>query len=87
MCKYYYLIHTFSMQMRIAYHGLIYRKVRINVLLDTLIKSLFQVLRLSSHSLNTFSSGEITNIFSNDASQIEMTVGSINYLWVIDVYM
>ncbi|CAF2953501.1 unnamed protein product [Rotaria sp. Silwood2] len=54
------------MQMRVAYHGLIYRKI----------------LRLSSRSLTTISSGEIVNIFSNDASQIEMTVHSINYLWL-----
>ena len=54
------------MQMRIAYHGLIYHKI----------------LRLSSHSLNAFGSGQITNIFSNDGTQIAMTAISSNYLWV-----
>ncbi|CAF1307304.1 unnamed protein product [Rotaria sp. Silwood1] len=63
----YYLIEIFAMEMRVDYHGLIYRKV----------------LRLSSSCLNAFSSGEITNVFSNDASQIELIRGSLNYLWVI----
>ncbi|CAF5141139.1 unnamed protein product [Rotaria magnacalcarata] len=51
--------------MRIAYQGLIFRKV----------------LRLSSRSLNTFSSGEITNLFSNDATQIQLFLISFNFLW------
>ncbi len=37
--------------------------------------------------MNTFSSGKITNIFSNDASQIETSINSINHLWVIDVHL
>ncbi|CAF5147644.1 unnamed protein product [Rotaria sp. Silwood1] len=61
----YYLIEIFAMQMHVDYHGLIYRKV----------------LCLSSSCLNAFSSGEITNVFSNDASQIELILGSLNYLW------
>ncbi|CAF3529522.1 unnamed protein product [Rotaria sp. Silwood2] len=65
--RFYYLIEIFAMKMRVAYHGLIFRKV----------------LRLSSNSLNAFSSGEITNTFSNDASQIELILNSLNYLWVI----
>ena len=41
-----------------------------------------QVLRLSSHSLNGFSPGSITNLLSNDAGQIEMTLSYFNFLWV-----
>ncbi|CAF3332630.1 unnamed protein product [Rotaria socialis] len=63
--RYYYLAEIFSIRMRIAYQGLIFRKV----------------LRLSSRSLNTLSSGEITNLFSNDATQIQMILISFNYLW------
>jgi hypothetical protein len=40
------------------------------------------VVRLSSHSLNSFSAGSITNLLSNDASQIEMTLMFLNFLWV-----
>ncbi len=43
-----------------------------------------KVLRLSSHSLNKFTSGEIINIFSNDASQIETAINTIHYLFVSD---
>ncbi|CAF4878309.1 unnamed protein product, partial [Rotaria sp. Silwood1] len=63
--RFYFSIYTYGMQMRVAYHGLVYRKI----------------LRLSSRSLTTISSGEIVNIFSNDACQIEMTIHSINFLW------
>lgn len=38
---------------------------------------------MSSRSLNAFGSGPTTNIFSNDASQIELAVANFNYLWVI----
>ncbi|CAF3640144.1 unnamed protein product [Rotaria sp. Silwood1] len=64
--QFYFSIYTYGMQMRVAYHGLVYRKI----------------LRLSSRSLTTISSGEIVNIFSNDACQIEMTIHSINFLWI-----
>ncbi|CAF4420884.1 unnamed protein product, partial [Adineta steineri] len=51
--------------MRIAYSGLIYRKV----------------LRLSTHSMNNISSGKIMNLLSNDAGQIELALYFINNLW------
>ncbi|CAF0805769.1 unnamed protein product [Adineta ricciae] len=62
---FYYLIDIFAMKVRVAYQGLIYQKV----------------LRLSTHSLNAFGSGQITNVFSNDATQIEMALISMNFLW------
>ncbi|CAF1547050.1 unnamed protein product [Rotaria magnacalcarata] len=61
-----YLINTFALKMRLAYSGLIFRKL----------------LRLSSHAFHSISSGEITNLLSNDATKIEMTLLLINYLWV-----
>ncbi|CAF4819439.1 unnamed protein product [Rotaria sp. Silwood1] len=61
----YYLIEIFAVQMRITYHGLIYRTI----------------LRLLSRFLNRFSSDEITNLFSNDANQMKLIMGSSNYLW------
>ncbi|CAF3968250.1 unnamed protein product [Rotaria sordida] len=55
--------------MRVAYSGLIFRKL----------------LRLSSHAFNSISSGEITNLLSNDATQIEMTLLFFNYLWQVSL--
>jgi hypothetical protein len=70
------------MTMRIAYSGLIYRKVGI-VLFYSCLKTISkQVLRLSSHSVNALSSGKIVNLLSNDAGQIEMALIFINFLWV-----
>ncbi|CAF3694293.1 unnamed protein product [Adineta steineri] len=54
-----------ALEMRIAYSGLIYRKV----------------LRLSTHSMNNISSGKIMNLLSNDAGQIELALYFINNLW------
>ncbi|CAF0900141.1 unnamed protein product [Rotaria sordida] len=62
----YYQILSLALQMRIAYTGLVFRKV----------------LRLSSYSMNNISSGKITNILSNDASQIETVLIFLNYLWL-----
>ncbi|CAF1094580.1 unnamed protein product [Didymodactylos carnosus] len=62
----FYAIQQCAMQLRIAYTGLLYRKI----------------LRLSSQSMNKTSSGQITNLLSNDASQIEMALIFINYLWL-----
>ncbi len=42
-----------------------------------------KVLRLSSHSMNMISSGEITNLLANDANKIELSMTFFNYLWVI----
>ena len=71
------------MQMRVAYSGLIYRKVR-SFSIDQMRNNdcLVKILRLSSHSMNNLSSGHITNLISNDASQIEMAFYFIHYLWV-----
>lgn len=41
-----------------------------------------KVLRLSTRALTHFGSGHITNVFSNDAGQIEMVLLAINYIWV-----
>jgi len=41
-----------------------------------------KVLRLSSHSLNIITSGEITNLFANDAYKVELVLCFFNYLWV-----
>ncbi|CAF1468673.1 unnamed protein product, partial [Adineta steineri] len=67
--RFYYSIQVYGMQMRVAYHGLIYQKI----------------LSLSSHSLNKFSSGEITNLFSNDADQIDKAINNINHLWLAPI--
>ncbi|CAF3989329.1 unnamed protein product [Rotaria sp. Silwood2] len=69
--RFFFSIYACAMQTRVAYHGLIYHKI----------------LRLSSRSLTAMSSGEIVNIFSNDACQIEMIIHSINFLWltIVDI--
>ncbi|CAF4718803.1 unnamed protein product [Rotaria sp. Silwood1] len=64
--QYVYRIVMCGVQMRLAYSGLIFRKV----------------LRLSSHTMNNFSSGEITNLLANDANKIEQAHYFFNYLWV-----
>ncbi|CAF4057547.1 unnamed protein product, partial [Adineta steineri] len=53
--EYIYKIDIYAMQIFIAYTGLIYRKV----------------LRLSLYSMNSITSGEITNLLVNDANQIQ----------------
>lgn len=71
------------MRIRVAYQGLVYRKVSEDKRIDSNVPASFlQVLRLSSRTLNEFSRGHITNIFSNDAGQIEMAVKNFNHLWV-----
>ncbi|CAF0985467.1 unnamed protein product [Rotaria sordida] len=67
--EYFYKIDLIAAQMRIAYMGLIFRKV----------------LRLSSRSMNSLSSGEITNLISNDAKRIETTLFLFNYIWIIPI--
>ncbi|UJR31956.1 hypothetical protein I4U23_019429 [Adineta vaga] len=69
--QYFYRITMCGLQMRIAYSGLIYRKI----------------LRLSSHSMNTISSGQITNLVSNDASQIELAFYFFHYIWIAPLEM
>jgi hypothetical protein len=69
----------------IAYTGLIYRKVSHEKQKDGIqLKeySFFKVLRLSSHSMNTISSGEIMNLLANDANKIELLLYFFNNLWV-----
>jgi hypothetical protein len=41
-----------------------------------------KVLRLSSHSMNAITSGEITNLLSNDANKGHLALCFLNYLWV-----
>ena len=43
---------------------------------------LLQILRLSSHSMNNLSSGQITNLVSNDAAQVEFLFYFMHYIWV-----
>ncbi|CAF1175851.1 unnamed protein product, partial [Adineta ricciae] len=69
--QYFYRIATCGLQMRIAYSGLIYRKI----------------LRLSSQSMNGLSSGQITNLVSNDASQIELFFQFVHYIWAAPLEM
>ncbi|CAF4607105.1 unnamed protein product, partial [Rotaria sp. Silwood2] len=64
--QYVYRVVMCGVQMRVAYTGLIFRKV----------------LRLSSHAMNNFSSGEITNLLANDANKVELVHYFLNYLWV-----
>ncbi len=68
--------------MRVAYSGLIYRKVIEYELKVWMENFLLKILRLSSHSMNNLSSGQITNLISNDASQVEFTFYFLHYLWV-----
>ncbi|CAF3403813.1 unnamed protein product [Rotaria sp. Silwood1] len=63
--EYIYKTDLIAAQLRIAYMGLIFRKV----------------LRLSSHSMNSLSSGEITNLISNDAKRVEVAFYLFNYIW------
>ncbi|CAF3324446.1 unnamed protein product, partial [Rotaria sp. Silwood2] len=63
--QYVYRVVMCGVQMRVAYTGLIFRKV----------------LRLSSHAMNNFSSGEITNLLANDANKVELVHYFLNYLW------
>ncbi|CAF3984050.1 unnamed protein product, partial [Rotaria magnacalcarata] len=64
--KYFYRITIYGTQLRVAYSGLIFRKI----------------LRLSTHSINNLSTGQITNLVSNDANQAEFVVYFFHYLWV-----
>ncbi|CAF4354696.1 unnamed protein product [Rotaria socialis] len=64
--QYVYRVVTCAMQMRVAYSGLIFRKV----------------LRLSTDAMNKFSSGEITNLLANDANKVELLHYYLNYLWI-----
>ena len=41
-----------------------------------------KTLRLSSQAMNNFSSGQITNLLSNDANKIEYAHYFFNQLWV-----
>jgi hypothetical protein len=52
--------------MRIAYSGLIYRKI----------------LRMSSQAMHNFGSGKMTNLLANDARKIELAHYFFNQLWV-----
>jgi len=74
----------YGLQMRVAYNGLIFRKVIKYKITKDMNKIFFlKILRLSSHSMNSLSSGQITNLISNDASQIEFVLCFIHYLWVL----
>ncbi|CAF0910972.1 unnamed protein product [Rotaria sordida] len=64
--RHFYRTDIYALQISAAYAGLIYRKV----------------LRLSSHSINTITSGEITNLLSNDCNTVQLMLFFINYLWV-----
>jgi hypothetical protein len=70
--------------MRVAYQGVIYRKVNRSISEKRLIRILVsvQILRLSASSLHQYGTGKITNVFSNDASQIEIALDSTHYILV-----
>jgi len=67
--KYFYKMTITGLQMRVAYSGLIFRKI----------------LRLSTHSMNNSNSGKVTNIVSNDAGQIEFLFYFLHYIWVAPI--
>ncbi|CAF3400484.1 unnamed protein product [Rotaria sp. Silwood1] len=67
--EYIYKTDLIAAQLRIAYMGLIFRKV----------------LRLSNHSMDSLSSGEITNLISNDAKRVEVAFYLFNYIWVAPI--
>ncbi|CAF0892753.1 unnamed protein product [Didymodactylos carnosus] len=64
--SFFYRMQQCSMQLRIAYTGIIYKKL----------------LRLSSQSMNKTSTGQITNLLSNDANLIETALLFMNFLWM-----
>ncbi|CAF3730694.1 unnamed protein product, partial [Rotaria sp. Silwood1] len=64
--QYVYRVVMCGIQMRVAYSGLIFRKI----------------LRLSIHSMNNYASGKIMNLLANDANKIEIVHFCFNYLWV-----
>ena len=70
------------MQMRVAYSGLIFRKVSRALHLAVVISVFEKVLRLSSQAMNHFSSGQVTNLLANDAPKVEAVHYCLNYLWV-----
>lgn len=69
--------------MRIAYTGLIFRKVsRHDDHRSERDCTPFKVLRLSSRATSDFSSGEVVNLVANDAQTVEVAHYFFNYLWV-----
>ncbi|CAF0789068.1 unnamed protein product [Adineta steineri] len=67
--EYVHRIDIYAMQIFIAYTGLIYRKV----------------LRLSLYSMNSITSGEITNLLVNDANQVQFVAVFMNHLWIAPI--
>ncbi|CAF4098406.1 unnamed protein product [Adineta steineri] len=67
--EYVHRIDIYAMQIFIAYTGLIYRKV----------------LRLSLYSMNSITSGEITNLLANDANQVQFVAVFMNHLWIAPI--
>ncbi|CAF4110275.1 unnamed protein product, partial [Rotaria sp. Silwood2] len=63
--RYFYQCDIYAIQISAAYAGLIYRKL----------------LRLSSRSMNTITSGEITNLLSDDTNKVQLMLYFVNYLW------
>ncbi|CAF4061065.1 unnamed protein product [Rotaria sp. Silwood2] len=64
--RYFYQCDIYAIQISAAYAGLIYRKL----------------LRLSSRSMNTITSGEITNLLSDDTNKVQLMLYFVNYLWI-----
>ncbi|CAF4599556.1 unnamed protein product [Rotaria sp. Silwood1] len=71
--QYIYRVVMCAIQMRMAYSGLIFRKV----------------LRLSSRAINNFSSGEIINLLANDANKVAplQTTVVVLLLWYFVKYI
>ncbi len=81
--KYIYRNEIYAERIMVAYTGLIYRKVSEEEMSEDVRRRVFfKVLRISSHSMNSITSGEITNLLSNDASRVEIVLVFFNYLWV-----
>lgn len=71
-----------GMQMRIAYSGLIFRKVSDRISNNKKFELYIKILRMSSQAMNNFSSGQMTNLLANDARKVEIVHFFFNHLWV-----
>ena len=82
--QYFHQNNIYSLQLVVAYTGLVYRKVSMtkNKITEYMrFVCLSKVLRLSSRSMNTMTSGEITNLLSNDVKRVQLAMFFFNYLW------
>lgn len=74
--------YRISMRIRVALSSLIYQKVANFHLKKFFLNNTPQMLRLSSHSLNQYGSGEIINLLTSDVGMFDALVHSLNYLLI-----